>query len=168
MLLLVGVALAQTRAASRGFATATGANGGILLRLPACEDASVSDDNFCCYNMLNTGICQDHCTPSRCASCCAAHAQMPSVRPFTTVNVDHSTSDRLFTGTDQFSHAVCTGVLFCACSTSRDTPFSSSAFTEPSFEDHFRPLPVHGFAHAQTMPSWTTQGAPDKPASAQC
>ena len=50
MLLLIGVALAQTRAASRGFATATGANDGILLRLPACEDASVSDDNFCCYN----------------------------------------------------------------------------------------------------------------------
>ena len=35
MLLLIGVALAQTRAASRGFATATGANDGILLRLPA-------------------------------------------------------------------------------------------------------------------------------------
>ena len=146
MLLLIGVALAQTRAASRGFATATGANDGILLRLPACEDASVSDDNFCCYNMLDIGICLAHCTPSRCASCCAAHAQMPSARPLTTVDVDHSTSDRLITVTGQFLHAVCTGVLFCTCSTSRDAPFSTADHAEPSFEDHFRPLPVHRFA----------------------
>ena len=161
MLLLIGVALAQTRAASRGFATATGANGGILLRLPACEDASVSDDNFCCHNMLNTGICLDHFTPSRCASCCVAHAQMPSARPLTTVDVDHSTSDRLITVTGHVPQAVCTGTLFCTCSTTRDAPFSTADYAERSFDDHFRPLPAHRFAHAQVTPSWTTQGAPD-------
>ena len=58
MLLLIGVALTQTRAASRGFATATGANGGTLLRLPVREDASFFDDNFCCHNKLNTGQAQ--------------------------------------------------------------------------------------------------------------
>ena len=162
MLLLIGVALAQTRAASRGFATATGANDGILLRLPACEDASVSNDNSCCHNRLDTGICQSHSTPTRYASFSAEHAQMPSTRPFTTVDVDHSTSDRLFTVTGQFSHAVCTGVLFCTCSTSRKAPIPPSALTEPFFEDHFRPLPVHGFALAQTVPSWRSHGAPDK------
>ena len=161
MLLLVGVALAQTRAASCGFETATGANGGTLLRLPVREDASVFDDNFCCHNKLNTGTCQNHCTPPRCASSCAARAQMPSARPFTAVDVSHSTRDRPIPVTEHFLQAVCKSNLFSTCSTSRDAPFSVADHAERHFENHFRLVPTHRFAHAQITPSQTTQGAPD-------
>ena len=161
MLLLIGVALARTRSASRGLATATGANGGTLLRLPVYEDASVFDADFCFHNLLTIGICLAHCTPSRCASCCVAHAQKSSARPLTTADVDHSTNDRPIIVTDQFLQAVCMDKLFSTCPTSRAAPFSVIDHAERHFEDHFRPLPAHRFAHAQVTPSQTTQGAPD-------
>ena len=148
MLLLVGVALFQTRAASRGIATATGANGGTLLRLPVCEDASVFDDNFCYSNKLNTGTCQNHSTPPRCAGSCTARAQMLSTRPFTAVDDSHSTRDRPIPVTEHFLQAVCKSNLFSTCSTGRDTPYPIADHADRHFEDPFRSLPAHRFTHA--------------------
>ena len=161
MLLLIGVALAQTRVASYGFETATGANGGTLLRLPVCEDASVFENNSCYSNKLNTGTCQNHCTPPRCASSCAARSQMPSARSFTAVDVGHSTRDRPIPVTEHFLQAVCSSSLISTCSTGRAAPFSVVDHTDRHLKDPFRLLPAHGFTHAQMRPSPTTQGAPD-------
>ena len=64
MLLLVGVALAQTRVASRVFATATGATDDIRSRLPMYESASLSHDNRCCPINISAEELQDHkCVP---------------------------------------------------------------------------------------------------------
>ena len=61
---LIGVALAQTRAASRVFATATGATDDIRSRLPMYESASLSHDNRCCPINISAEELQDHkCVP---------------------------------------------------------------------------------------------------------
>ena len=63
--------------------------------------------------------------------------------------------------TEHFLQAVCKSNFFSTCSTSRDAPFSVADHADRHFEDPFRLLPAHRFAHAQITPSPTTQGAPD-------